>query len=368
MKILDRYLFSIYGSALALVTLTFVALFTAMDLASRLARILTLKNISTLPFLAHYYLVRLPMFLHLVLPAVSLFAAMFTIIQLQKTNELLPMITSGVSLRRISFIFVAGSLLCVALMGVLDEYALPALMDPIGETDDILISDKPLKALLIVGPNLVFNVGEYDRVKREMRGLVLTRYWSSGKTQKVIRADTATWDKERKKWVMKTGIVQEYDANGSIRMERREGLPPIRYERDLLPGEHEIETDKKPEDFQRRFSLSGRSFRLGELLDQIEKNPGVPTYRMHLHLKLASPLGPLVLLFLGLPFVAGTQHRSFYRGVGLCLLLTIAYYATTFVCFELGIRGGSLSPATAVWGPVGLFGLLGLLSFLRMKS
>jgi len=367
MKILDRYLFSIFGTAFALVTITFVALFTAMDLSSRIARILSLKNINTLSFLVQYYLVRLPMFLHLVLPAVTLFASMFTVIQLQKTNELLPMITSGVSLRRLSFIFVAGALVCAALMGILDEFVLPALMDPIGETDDILISDKPLKGLLIIASDLVFNVDEYDRVNRRMKGLLLTRYRENGKRREVIRAETATWEHATKTWILRNGEKQPFEEDGSPKLVHTPGQSPRIFVEPLKPeGERISEPD--PKEFQRRYSLSGRNYRYGELMELINKNPRIPTYWMHVHLKFASPLGPLVLLFLGLPFVAGTQHRSFYRGVGLCLLLTIAYYAATFVCFELGIRGGSLSPAVAVWGPIAVFGLAGLVSFLRMRS
>jgi lipopolysaccharide export LptBFGC system permease protein LptF len=368
MKLLDRYLFSIFGTAFALVTLTFLALFTAMDLSSRIARILSLKNINTVPFLAHYYLVRLPMFLHLILPAVSLFSAMFTVIQLQKTNELLPMITSGVSLRRLSLIFIVGALVCSGVMAVLDEFVLPELMDDIGETDDILISDKPQRNLIYAGKkNLVLVIDEYDRVKKQMRGLTLTRYRDGGRREEVIRAATGDWDSRAKQWILKNGEVTPFDAGGNPQFPpggdgRRIFVVPIPPEGVVLPE------PPHPDDFKRTFSISGRSFRYSELKALIGLYPHIEAFHMHMNLKFASPLGPLVLLFLGLPFVSGTQHRSFYRGIALCLLLTIAYYAATFVCFELGIRGGGLSPAVAVWGPLGVFGLAGLVSFLRMRS
>ena len=226
MKLLDRYIFSIYGSAFGLVTMTFVALFTAMDLSSRIARILSLKNINTMSFLLNYYLVRLPMFLHLVLPAVSLFAAMFTVIQLQKTNELLPMITSGVSLRRLCFIFVAGALFCAVLMAVLDEYVLPALMGEIRESDDILISDKPQKNQVYPAEKVVWIVDEYDRVKKQMKGVTFTRYRGDGRREVVIRAQTATWDPGQSHWVLRTGTSQPFDAEGAPRIVRPDGKLP----------------------------------------------------------------------------------------------------------------------------------------------
>jgi len=368
MKLLDRYLLSIFGTAFVLVTLTFVALFTAMDLSSRIARILSLKNINTLEFLAKYYLVRMPMFLHLVLPAVSLFASMFTVIQLQKTNELLPMITSGVSLRRLSLIFVAGALVCAALMGALDEYVLPAMMDPIGETDDLLISDKPQKNQLYTGENMVINLDEINNVTKVHLGITLTHYLgATGLRKEVVQAETMTWNPVEKIWYLHKGWIIPFD-NGQYRFETSPGQPTPKVKMIAIPaGGYKLEPPPFPDDFKKRFTISGRSYRFEELRNLVGKFPHIATYQMHWHLKFASPLGPLVLLFLGLPFVSGAQHRSFYRGVALCLLLTIAYYAATFVCFELGIRG-AIDARVAVWGPLGCFGLAGLVSFLRMRS
>ncbi|HKS16082.1 MAG TPA: LptF/LptG family permease [Planctomycetota bacterium] len=368
MKLLDRYLLSIFGTAFTLVTLTFLALFTAMDLSSRIARILSLKNINTLGFLAHYYFVRLPMFLHLVLPAVSLFASMFTVIQLQKTNELLPMITSGVSLRRLSLIFITGALACTLAMAVLDEFVLPALMEPIGETDDILISDKPQRNQLYTGENLVINLDEINNVTKVYKGITLTRYLgSTGLRDHIVQAETMTWNPVEKYWKLEKGWITPF-LNGQYIFEMSPGQQAPRVKRDPIPAEgYRLDPPPTPEEFKKRYSFSGRSYRFAELMTLVNKFPHIATYQMHWHLKFASPMGPLVLLFLGLPFVSGAQHRSFYRGVALCLLLTIAYYAATFVCFELGIRG-ALDARVAVWGPLGCFGLAGLVSFFRMRS
>jgi lipopolysaccharide export LptBFGC system permease protein LptF len=363
MRLLDRYLFSIFGTALVLVLLTFVALFTAMDMSSRIARILSLKNVNTLSFLGYYYLIRLPMFLNHVLPAVSLFAAMFTVIQLQKTNELLPMITSGVSLRRLSLIFVGGALVCSIFMALLDEFVLPSLMDEIGRTDDILISDRPQRNLTIPVPQGFWLVDEAEAGKNVVKGVIISEFRPDGRRQRVIRAATAEWSDRQNAWTLKDGEIWPFNEAGSRILEPVRRLPKV----EPLPAEGlKIEPPPTPDRLRRRFSISGRSYRFDELKELIQLYPHTPAYQVHFHLKFAAPLGPLVLLFLGLPFVSGAHHRSFYRGIGLCLLLTVFYYAITFVCFELA--GRSMSPAAAVWGPIGLFGLAGLISFWRMRS
>jgi lipopolysaccharide export system permease protein len=368
MKILDRYLLSIFVSASALVMVTFVALFTVMDLSSRIGRILSLKNVDTWSFLLRYYLVRLPTFFHLVLPAVTLFASMFTVIQLQKTNELLPMVTSGVSIRRLSLIFIASALVCSILMGILDEFVLPNLRNAVGETDDILISDKPLRDREAWDSRTHIYIREYDRLAKEMREITLIRYRPNGRFEEIITAKSAKWDPAAKRWVIRAGFRFPHKEDGGPELDPVPGGRPQPRKIAIPPEGLAYEMEIRPEDFQKRFSLSGRSFRLAELLDSIEKYPYAPPFRMHLHSKFATLLSPIILLFLGLPFVTGTEHRSFFRGIGFCLLLTIAFYAVTFVFFEAGIHGNGPPPHVAVWAPTIFFGLLGLAGFLRMRS
>jgi lipopolysaccharide export LptBFGC system permease protein LptF len=252
MRLLDRYLFSIFGAALILVLLTFVALFTAMDLSSRIARILSLKNVNTLSFLGYYYLIRLPMFLNHVLPAVSLFAAMFTVIQLQKTNELLPMITSGVSLRRLSLIFVGGAFVCSISMALLDEFVLPALMDEVGRTDDILISDRPQRNLTIPVPKGFWLIDEAEAGKNVVKGIIISEFRPDGRRQRVIRAATGEWSDKNKNWTLKDGEIRPFNEAGSPIMEPGGRLPKV----EALPPEGlKLEPPPTPDRLQRRFLI-----------------------------------------------------------------------------------------------------------------
>ena len=91
-RLLDRYILSIFLSALAVFTTAFAMM----------------RHRSLLPllvFVLEYYLLRLPMILTYLLPMVILFAAMFTVFKLSRTNEILPIAASGTSLRRMALPF-----------------------------------------------------------------------------------------------------------------------------------------------------------------------------------------------------------------------------------------------------------------------
>ncbi|MBI4563198.1 MAG: LptF/LptG family permease [Planctomycetes bacterium] len=369
MKLIDRYLLSTFGTALALVAATFTTLFLVMDMSSKLARFLALRNIDTWRFFVQYYLVRLPLFFYQILPAVTIFAAMFTLMRMQKTNELLPLMTSGISLRRVSAVFVAGALACAAAMAALDEFALPPLMSAVGETDELLLSDKTARNVVAWRAETYLLAGAYNRRTRQIEDVKVSRLRPNGKPEWDLTAKRGSWDENQERWILFEGHREPYDEEGHPRIRMIEGKRPERVVEPLPAEGFVLGSDLHPEDFQKKtFSLSGRFYRMNELLELIREYPQVASFRMQFHAKLTTPLGALVLLFLGLPWVAGSHSGSYSRGVGLCLLLTVAYYAAHFTFLQSGIRGDSMNPVVAAWLPTLAFGTLGLVGFLRMRS
>ncbi len=73
------------------------------------------------------------------------------------------------------------------------------------------------------------------------------------------------------------------------------------------------------------------------------------------------------LLLLGIPFVLRERHKSPVAGVGLCLVLSSAYFVVDFLLRDLGNRG-SLPPVAAAWLPPLVFGSLGLATYDSMRT
>src|SRR5215475_7508178 len=112
-RLLDRYVLGIFLPAVLLFTVTLLFLFIAVDFASKLGRFLEIKSldIPLYRFILTYYLYRVPLLLLILIPSVMLFAPTFTVIKLARANEILPIATSGISLRRMALPFVTAALL-----------------------------------------------------------------------------------------------------------------------------------------------------------------------------------------------------------------------------------------------------------------
>lgn len=369
MRLLDRYVLSIFLAAFVVFLLAFVFLFVVVDFSARLPRFLSLKDLAIGPFILRYYGVRLPFVLWIVLPAIALFAAMFTLVRLQKANELVPVVVSGVSLHRVSVPFVAVSALCAAAVFALDEWVLPAVTTSMSETEEALLANVRSKRVVAYDRLLNYvTAAESEQGGRVLRDAQVTRSRESGRPIFVVQAAAARWDETRRRWVFSDGSVTWYDEDGQIARIEEPGRQP-RMKREAFGADgYVLESCKiAPEELQRRALFAGEFDGLRDLRRKIREYPQVAAFRAALHRKFAFPLSGVILLLLGLPFVVSAQGRSFVRGLTLCLLVCAAYYVAFFLLGNLEDRlpGG---PVTATWAaPVG-FGAAAALLFARMKS
>ena len=94
-KILSKYLFLLVG---------FLILFLIVDIIENIDKFSD-SEIST-PKIFHYYIYSIPWFISIALPMTTLLSCIFTIGQLQKHHELTALKASGISLKKLSIIFI----------------------------------------------------------------------------------------------------------------------------------------------------------------------------------------------------------------------------------------------------------------------
>jgi lipopolysaccharide export system permease protein len=86
--------------------------------------------------------------------------------------------------------------------------------------------------------------------------------------------------------------------------------------------------------------------------------------RVDLHLKLALPLVPLVMVLVGVPLAGrNPRRRSLATSIGIGLVVGFSYWVLLALTISLG-HGGAIPPAIAAWTANGVFALLGAFLFL----
>jgi lipopolysaccharide export LptBFGC system permease protein LptF len=159
--------------------------------------------------------------------------------------------------------------------------------------------------------------------------------------------EDAVYDVAAGGWRLRNGRREVRDAGSE--------KPPIDVEASFF------QTDIGPQDLlvdhRESFDLS-----YAEVLDRSERYPHSPSYRLLRHYHFTYPLSIMLLVVLGVPFVLKRRARSTLLGVGLSILLSLAYLIVDMVARDMGNRG-FLSPVIAAWFPVILAGSLGVVLF-----
>ena len=97
--------------------------------------------------------------------------------------------------------------------------------------------------------------------------------------------------------------------------------------------------------YVRAMQRSGRKTRLAE-------------YRVAYHYRYAFPLTCLLVVWLGIPLGMRVSRRGPMLGVGVALLLVVAYYFMSSITIALG-KGERVPPVLAAWLTNVVFGVVG---------
>jgi lipopolysaccharide export system permease protein len=365
MRILDRYILGTFLWALAVFSIGFTTLVLVADFAVKIGKFLELKNVAVLPFIGLYYAVRLPMAASYLLPTVVLFASMFTVIKLARTNEILPIAASGTSLRRMTFPFLGTAFLATTAIAASEEFVLPRLREEISRTEEILVHMEMSYDVEAYDGWTKLRADSYDHVGRRIKGRVRIEHLDEdAQTDLTVSAQRGQWDDLRKRWVVFDGEIEYpkqvvYPENAKPHT-RRLPIPPEGF---VVPASFGPQALIKSRSFTSRFPFAP----LSELIADARRYPRLPSMRVKVYARFAFPLSPVILLLLGLPFVVTAASKSFLKGLFIAFLLALAYYVAYMGFLDLGNQG-VMPPPAAAFGPTGAFGAAGMMAFARMRT
>ena len=370
-RLLDRYLLGQFLMALAVFTVAFIGLYVVIDIFAHIEDFLRVRPsaLSALSFIMEYYALRLPLFLVRLLPVVTVFAAMHTVTRMRRSNEFLPMVASGISLRRVFLpIFLTGGLVGVIGLG-LDEWVLPSIGDLLISSQTTLDrGEKKLNILATDSFGRDFYMEAYDRNVDEMREVMTTRFDRNHAQIEKIFAHSARWmGGERGGWRLngtpRPDGTFERDVKAYSYTEEGMLIPETT---GLSTSSRIHDTDLKPGDILKSGSLDlYQTF--ADLARQAALHPHIPVFRVRIRSRQAFPLACVILLLLTIPIVMNQQSQSLFVGLGVCLLICAGYFILHLFLLDLGNRD-RLSPFVAAWAPNVVFGGLGAVFLSKMRT
>jgi lipopolysaccharide export system permease protein len=362
MKLLDRYVIRNFLQAYLYCVAGFLSIWLVFDISDNISTFLD-KNLGLL-LVAQFYLTQLPQVLVILLPVSLLLAMLFSLGRMSRANEIVSMLTAGVSLPRMLLPLLAMGVLMTLATTVLNYSAAPHAdlarrnyLSNNGSLEDTRINGQIFRNRsdartwfiqdFRTGGNVFNNV---QILQQDEHDNIVTTYLAA----------RALYLPEKKWWQLEAVKVVNYDETGNI--VRNEILPSVTIT-------HWSETP---------FRLGSANVRaeflsLPELREYIRFNADFPVtllapFQTHLQYRLALPWTCFVVVLIAAPLGIGFSRRGVFSSVAIAIVLIFSMNFLNHLFLALG-EGYRIPAWLAAWTPNLLFAAIGLyLLYLRATN
>lgn len=363
LTLLDRQMIVSYVKAYLVCLVSLLGLFIVVDLFTNLDDF-THAQKGLGPVLEHigkYYGYKSTQIFDRLCEAIVLLAAMFTVAWMQRNNELLPLLSAGVSTRRVVQPVLVAACAMLGLSIANQELVLPAIdsflvenrANPDGEKEVEVKGARDRNGILIAGSTAYkknlqvvnFNCTLLPNLGGD-NGLITVQ----AREAFYVPADPKV--KRSGGWLLKDATPAQIE--GWNNPDVLEALAPGRF---FLYTDVDFQTATRPKNWF--------MFMPTLLLYREINRPGInqlASLAVIFHMRLTRPLLGMILVLLGLSVILRDQNRNVFISAGMCLVLCGVFFAACFTCQYLG-NNDLLSPAFAAWLPVLLFGPLAMVMF-----
>jgi lipopolysaccharide export system permease protein len=302
-----------------------------------------------------YFVYKIPLSVSRIIGFATLFATLFSLGTLARSQEITAMRASGLSIQRIAAPLVILSLLICAATFFWNESLVPVFSQKAENIYKMEIRNKSQQSLFgnrdiwLRDKGSFINIDHFDMANNTLEGItifVLNRDFSLNGFIEISRGrwNGAGWDLENAtEWrFLSDGkmATRKLDARGLI--------------------------TETPEDFK-LLARDATEFTYFDLQKQIAdmKAKGIDAteYEVDLQSKLALPFIAPLMVLLAVPFALKKQlSGGLALSFGIAMLIGFSYWMLTAFCLSLG-HGGALPPWAAAWVSNVIFTVLGVYFF-----
>ena len=361
MRLLDRYVIRNFLQAYFYCIAGFISIWLIFDISDNISTFID-EHFGFM-LTVRYYLTQVPEVFIILLPVALLLALLFSLGRMSRSNEIVSMLTAGVSIPR-----VLRPLIAIGLITVAASLGLNYSLAPHAEMAK--------KNFIATARSHQFTVqGQIFRNRTDLRTWFIQSFRPGHNifnNVQVLQQDAhdnivesyltprATYQPETKTWELENVKVVHYDTAGNITDEKM--LPSLKIE-------HWSETP---------FRLGSANVRaeylsFPELRQYLHFNSDFPVtllapFRTHLQYRIALPWTCLVVVCIAAPLGIGYSRRGVLASVASSVVLVFSMNFLTHLFLALG-EGDRISPILAAWTPNVIFTIIGLyLLYLRATN
>jgi lipopolysaccharide export system permease protein len=355
MSVIARYVLTEFLRLFVMCMLGFLLIYVLVDLFDRLDGFL--KYHASAGAVFRYLLFKIPLIVTQLVPVATLASVLLALGTMARHNELTALRASGMSTVQLATPLFATAIALSLMILAWNEVVVPYCTERSRYIEIVEIRNKPLKALLsedgiwFHGQSGIYNIEHFDARTGTLVGLTVYEFNPGFVLQRLVEIPTAQWRDDH--WAINAAVERTFDDKGTV------VTRPL--------AANDVTLPERPQDFQviEKDPEELNFRRLRHHIHELSRK-GIDTTesRVDLHLKLALPLVPVVMVLVGVPLAGrNPRRRPLATSVGIGLIVGFSYWVLLALTISLG-HGGAIPPAIAAWTANGVFALLGAFLFL----
>jgi lipopolysaccharide export system permease protein len=349
MKIIDLYIIKKFLGTFIFVVLLLVSVVSVIDFTEKNDDFLE-HQLGYLEII-RYYVDFIPYVASLITPITVFIAVVFVTAKLAGNTEIIAILSSGVSFRRLMLPYMIGAMFIAGASFLLNGWVIPN-----ANKDRIAFELKYVKSPFYnsernihmkIAPNAYAYMENYNNTADVGYRFTLERIEGNQLMEK-ISARRIEWDSASTRWKLKNWTRHSFEG-----MEEQ------------MDSGTELDTTLNihPKDFGSTYGLY-ETLTLTELdkhIDLLRERGAndIPLYQVEKYIRYMSPFTAIILTFIGVVMSAKKSRGG--SGFQIAMGFAIAFLFIIFFIFARSIaEANSMDPMLAVWTPNIIFSLVGL--------
>ena len=349
MKILDRYITKKLLITFFFVVLTLITIVCAIDYVEKNEDFM--KHKLTFGFIfTHYYIYFIPYMANMISPLTVFIATVFVTARLAADTEIIAMLNSGMSFKRLLFPYFLSS--CIIGVGI---FALCAWIIPLSNKHRIDFENKYIKnqfyydarnVHIKIGPDAYVYLESYNNTNNTGYQFSLEHIEGNQLLGKV-NSENITWNDSIKKWTLNDYTYRTFVG-----------------EKELVRKGERLDTaiDLSPKDFESQYMIH-ETMTLTELNKHIDKlqmrgAENTEVFLIEKYERYSYPFAIVILTIIGVIMSARKARGGAALQISIGFVLAFIYILLVIMSRSVA-NAGSLSPLIGAWIPNVLFVIVG---------
>jgi lipopolysaccharide export LptBFGC system permease protein LptF len=365
MKILDKYVAKNFLIGYAIAFCVLIGLRVIIDLFVNLDEFTEhadLGNVAIIKNILSFYGLHITLYFRDFAGMITVVAAAFSMAKMVRSNELVAVMASGVSLKRVIWPIVVLALLLTGLFVIDQELLIPPLADKLVRGQDAIPGEESYDVWFIADGNGSLICSERFDVKTSTLynpTIIIRRKTAKPGIWEVIGrilAEKAVDTHNTGKWVLINGRFTERDTTKAPQ-------PIASYPSDITAKDIPVRRKSR-----HKTLLSSRQ--LSVLAAQGTKIKDLPQLYSQKHFRVTEPIINFVMLMVCLPILVCRDPKSMKSSVMISFTMVGVCFAATFICKMLATEAifDKIMPELWAWLPVFIFLPIAFIELDSMKT